>query len=79
MPRLDFHAERPADATPQRLRAKKAAVARREDNAVSRAEVLERLALELATLPAVERKALLECFAAPVHYETADELELRPR
>lgn len=64
MPRLNFGAE-----------TKIAATARQNANAVFRAEVLERMALEIASLPAVERKALLESFAVPPRYETADELD----
>lgn len=45
-------------------------------NALFRAEVLERLALEIASLPAVERRALIEEFTVPLSYETADELEV---
>lgn len=41
--------------------------------------MLERLALEVASLPAVERRALLEAFTAPRRYETADELDLYAR
>lgn len=47
--------------------------------AMFRAEVLERLALEIASLPASERKVLMESFAAPTRYETADEFELQLR
>jgi hypothetical protein len=48
-------------------------------NAIARAEMLERLALEIASLPASERKALIEGFARPTRYETADELEIKSR
>jgi hypothetical protein len=41
--------------------------------------MLERLALEIAILPAAERKALMKGSSAPIRYETADELELRHR
>lgn len=43
--------------------------------ALARAEKLERLALEIATLPSSERQALLDCFEARDRYETADELD----
>ena len=56
-----------------------AGLPRRKANAVARAEMLERLALEVASLPAAERRALIEAFAAPRRYETADELELHAR
>lgn len=46
------------------------------DNGIARAEFLERLALEIATLPTAERKVLFEAFAVPARYETADELDL---
>ena len=41
--------------------------------------MLERLALEVASLPAAERRALLEAFATPRRYETADEFEMYAR
>jgi hypothetical protein len=44
-------------------------------NAIARAEILERLALEIATLPTNERKALIESFAVRTSYEVADEFE----
>jgi len=71
MPRLNFGAE----ATLQRLQAKHGASARQSSNAMFRAEVLERLALEIASLPASERKVLIESFDAPNAYETADEFD----
>jgi hypothetical protein len=40
-----------------------------------RAEVLERLALEIASLPPAERRILVESFDLSSCYETADELE----
>lgn len=70
MPRLSFGTESPAA-----IQSRAASAARQGANGIARAEVLERLALEIATLPASERKALLEAFAAPGRYETADELE----
>lgn len=42
---------------------------------MARAELLERLALEISTLPRTERKALLQCFQAPAGYESADDLD----
>ena len=71
IPRLNFG----ADATLQRLQAKHGASARQSSNAMFRAEVLERLALEIASLPASERKVLIESFDAPNAYETADEFD----
>ena len=71
MPRLNFGAE----ATLQRLQAKHTLTARQNANAMFRAEVLERLALEISSLPATERKILIESFAVPTSYETADELD----
>lgn len=71
MPRLNFGAE----ATLQRLQAKHSVSARQNANAMFRAEVLERLALEIASLPPAERKILTESFAVPAGYETADELD----
>lgn len=55
------------------------AVASKNGNAIVRAEMLERLALEVASLPAAERRALLEAFATPRRYETADEFEMYAR
>lgn len=42
---------------------------------IARSEVVERMALEIATLPPAERKALLETFSARTSYETADILD----
>ncbi|MCL6699375.1 hypothetical protein LZ496_11360 [Sphingomonas sp. NSE70-1] len=72
MPRLNFGAEMGL----QRFKAKRVTVASQNKNALFRAEVLERLALEIASLPAAERRALVEEFTVPLSYETADELEL---
>jgi len=69
MPRVNFKAELIADPS----------LRRQNGNGIARAEMLERLALEVASLPAAERKALLESFAMPIRYETADELEPRTR
>jgi hypothetical protein len=71
IPRLNFG----ADATLQRLQAKHGASARQSSNAMFRAEVLERIALEISSLPASERKILIESFEVPTAYETADELD----
>ncbi len=68
MPRIDFHPEYAAAA-------RKAGLSRKKANVLARAEMLERLALEIASLPTVERKALVECFADPASYEVADEFE----
>lgn len=72
MPRLDSGAE----AGLQRRKAKRVTIASQNKNALFRAEVLERLALEIASLPAAERRALVEEFTVPLSYETADELEV---
>ncbi len=71
LPRLNFGAE----ASLHRLRAKHSVVARPHENAMFRAEVLERLALEIASLPPKERRLLVESFADPAGYEMADELD----
>ena len=71
IPRLGFIGERSANLVLPRLPAGH----RSKANSVARAELLERLALEVATLPAAERRALLESFATPIRYETADEFE----
>lgn len=71
MPRLNFGTETGL----QRFRATQVTTDRQNKNALFRAEVLERLALEIASLPAVERRALVEEFTVPLSYETADELE----
>ena len=73
MPRLNFGAETGL----QRLQAKQPMTKRQNKNALFRAEVLERLALEIASLPAAERRALVEEFTVPLSYETADELEIQ--
>ena len=65
--------------TMPRVSLPKVAGTNRKANAIARAEILERLALEIATLPRTERKALLECFGEPNSYETADEFEARPK
>ena len=75
--RAEFSADSLAGSALTRLRAKQATAARQNGSALARAELLERLALEIATLPASERKVLMESFAAPAGYETADELEQR--
>lgn len=67
IPRLNLQANQPGMRT----------LAGQKGNAISRAEVLERLTLEVATLRPSERKALLECFAPRGSYETADEFEKR--
>ena len=72
LPRLNFGAETGL----QRLKAKQLTTERQNKNVLFRAEVLERLALEIASLPAAERKALVEEFTVPLSYETADELEV---
>ncbi len=72
MPRLSSGTE----AGLQRFKARRVTVASQNKNALFRAEVLERLALEIASLPAAERRALVEEFTVPLSYETADELEL---
>jgi hypothetical protein len=71
MPRVNFN----ADALVQR----KIAASPGNANAIARAEMLKRLALEIASLPASERKALIEGFARPTRYETADEFEIKSR
>ena len=71
MPRLNFGAETGL----HRLQARQPMTKRQNKNALFRAEVLERLALEIASLPAAERRALIEEFTVPLTYETADELE----
>jgi len=63
------------EATLQRLQAKHRLTARQNANAMFRAEVLERLALEIASLPPAERKILVESFDVSSSYETADELD----
>jgi hypothetical protein len=72
MPRLNFGAETGL----QRLKASQLTTQRQNSKAMFRAEVLERLALEIASLPTAERKALVEEFTVPLSYETADELEV---
>ena len=71
MPRLSLNAE----ASLQRLQAKHGATARNNANAMFRGEVLERLTLEIASLPPKERRILIESFAVPDSYETADEYD----
>jgi len=71
MPKLSLGTE----ATLQRLQAKHRVTARQNANAMFRAEVLERLALEIASLPPAERKILVESFDVSSNYETADELD----
>ena len=71
MPKLSLGTE----ATLQRLQAKHRVTARQNANAMFRAEVLERLALEIASLPPAERKILVESFDVSSSYETADELD----
>lgn len=66
-------------ATSRRLRAKGAATTRLAANAIVRAERLERLASEIASLPTADRNALMESLVAPHRYEAADEFEIRPR
>lgn len=72
MPRLNFGAETGL----QRLKASQLTTQRQNSKAMFRAEVLERLTLEIASLPTAERKALVEEFTVPLSYETADELEV---
>jgi len=72
MPRLNLAAENRL----QRIKAKPITTKRQNSNALFRAEVLERLALEIASLPAAERRALVEEFTVPLRYETADEFEI---
>ena len=69
MPRLSFSAE----TALRRLQAKHGATARQNSNAMFRAEVLERLALEISSLRPAERKILVESFDVSSNYETADE------
>jgi hypothetical protein len=71
IPRLNFGAE----ASLQRLQAKHSVVALSNANVMFRAEVLERLSLEIASLPPTERKLLVESFVQPTGYEMADELD----
>lgn len=71
MPKLSLGTE----ATLQRLQAKHRVTARQNANAMFRAEVLERLALEIASLPPAERRILVESFDVSSSYETADELD----
>ena len=72
MPRLNFGAETGFE----RLKTRQLTTKPQNKNALFRAEVLERLALEIASLPAAERRALVEEFTVPLSYETADELEI---
>jgi len=72
MPRLNFGAETGFE----RLKVRQLTTKQQNKNALFRAEVLERLALEIASLPAAERRALVEEFTVPLSYETADELEI---
>jgi hypothetical protein len=72
MPRLNFGAETGL----QRLKASQLTTQRQNSKAMFRAEVLERLTLEIASLPTAERKALVEEVTVPLSYETADELEV---
>jgi len=78
VPRLSFAGSLAEAASLPRHRAKKA-VSSPKSHSVVRAEMLERLALEVASLPAAERRALIEAFAIPRRYETADELEVYSR
>ena len=73
MPRLNFAAQ--SSAAIIQPKAGNAATARHNAHAVARAEILERLALEIASLPAAERKALIGSFAVRTSYEAADEFE----
>lgn len=73
MPRHNFGAE--CSAAILHPKASKVATARQAANAIARSELLERLALEIATLPAAERKALIGSFAIHAGYEVADEFE----
>ena len=57
------------------LRWNGATTSRQCANPMARAENLERLALEIATLPPSERKVLIQAFEVPSRYETADEFE----
>ena len=72
MPRLNFGAETGFE----RLKTRQLTTKPQNANALFRAEVLERLALEIASLPAAERRALVEEFTVRLSYETADELEI---
>ena len=78
LPRMELGSETAVEFQVRRP-AKNRVTSRRGDNGLARAEFLERLALEIATLPTAERKALFEAFAVPARYETADELELWTR
>lgn len=78
MPRMKFDSETAGEFHVRR-QATDRVTTRQGDNGIARAQLLERLALEIATLPTSERKFLFEVFAAPARYETADELELRTR
>lgn len=72
LPRLNFGAEFSAVRIRQR---RQATTKHRNANATARAEMLERLALEIASLPAADRKALIGSFSVPTGYEVADEIE----
>lgn len=72
VPTMSFGSE-PSAAPLQRTG--KAWTRRQNATAIARAEVLERLALEISSLPEAERRALIECFANRTRYEVADDLE----
>lgn len=67
--RSNFNAEPLRRSTPVQLQAKQVAVARPTQKTPTRTDMLDRLALEMATLPDAERKAMMECFTVPVRYE----------
>ena len=67
--RSNFNTEPLRPSTAIQLQAKQVAVARPTQTTLTRADVLDRLALEMATMPHAERETMMECFTLPVRYE----------
>ena len=67
--RSNFNPEPLRSSSPVRLQAKQVAVARQNPETQTRADMLDRLALQMAAMPDAERKAMMECFTVPIRYE----------
>ena len=67
--RSNFNPEPLRRSTPVQLQAKQIVIARQSQKTPTRADMLDRLALEIAAMSDAERKAMMECFTAPIRYE----------
>jgi hypothetical protein len=67
--RSNWHSEPVTCTAPIKVQATQVAAPRQIQKAPTRADVLDRLALEMVTMDDAERRALMESFTVPVRYE----------